>query len=154
MVKCLFCFFFPWNRKCTGNKTCFFITFAVAFLTIHNYLSFFVKHLNNTFETILSCTLVIAWNYYVDYQTAQTGLRTSVTSKMMLFMTIFDSFFSLKIVTKISILDVAGVLDLTLTTTTDIFASQSWILISFKQAFPLYRNRSVSSNGKEDGWCS
>ena len=41
-------------------------------------------------------------------------------------MTLLDSFHSLAIVTKISILDVAGVLDPTLIT--DVFASQSLIL--------------------------
>ena len=87
---------------------------------------------------------------YVDYQTAQTGLRTLVTSKMDLFVTIFDSFYSLTAVTKRSILDVAGVLDPTLIT--DIFASQSWFLINLKSVFPSYVNCSVSSNGKEDGW--
>ena len=47
---------------------------------------------------------------------------------MDLFVTIFDSFYSLTAVTKRSILDVAGVLDPTLIT--DIFASQSWFLVN------------------------
>ena len=50
-------------------------------------------------------------------------------------MTIFDSFHSLAIVTKISILDFAGVLDPTLIT--DIFAWRSRILINLSQ-FSLY----------------
>ena len=61
----------------------------------------------------------------------QTGSRTTVTSKMELFATNFDSFHSLKIVKKISILDVLGVVDPTLIT--DIFVSQSWILIVWSQ---------------------
>ena len=47
---------------------------------------------------------------------AQTGFRTTVTSKMELFVTIFDSFHSLTIVTKSLILHVASVLDPTLIT--------------------------------------
>ena len=42
------------------------------------------------------------------------GSRFTVTSKMELFVTIFDSSHSLTIATKISILDVSGVLDPTL----------------------------------------
>ena len=86
----------------------------------------FLDHLNNTFETTLSCTLVVARNYYVDYQSTQAGSRPIVTSKMELFVTTFDSLQSLTIVRKISILDVAGVLDPTLIK--DIFAWQDWIL--------------------------
>ena len=48
-----------------------------------------------------------------------------VTSKMELFGTVFNSFYFLIIATKNSILDVAGVLDLTLIT--DIFALHSRI---------------------------
>ena len=44
---------------------------------------------------------------------------------MELFVTVFDSFHSLAIVIKISILDVTGTLDSVLIA--DIFASQSWI---------------------------
>ena len=126
------------------------IAFAVLFLTIHNYFFFFLEHLNNTFETTLSCTLVVTWNYYVEYQTTQTGFRTTVTSKTELFVTVFDSFHYLTIFTKISILDAAGVLDLTLIT--DIFASRSWILMNLKLIFPIYRCRLISSNDKKDGW--
>ena len=64
-------------------------------------------------------------------------------------MTIFDSFHSLTIVVKIPNLDVAGVFGPILIKNT--FASQSWILISVKPIFPLYRNLSISSIGKEDG---
>ena len=69
---------------------------------------------------------------------------------MDLFGTVFDSFYFLIIVTKNSILDVAGVLDQTLIT--DIFALNSWILINLKPILASYRNRSINSNGKEDGW--
>ena len=47
------------------------------------------------------------------------------TSKMELFGTIFNSFHSLIIATKNSILDVVGVLDLTLIT--DTFALHCWL---------------------------
>ena len=109
--------------KPIDNKTFFFITFSGSILNYSQlFLIFFPEHLNNTFQTILSCTLVVAWSYYVDYQTTQTG---TLTSKMELFVIIFDSFYSLTIVTKISILVVKGVVDPTLIT--DIFASQNWI---------------------------
>ena len=65
----------------------------------------------------------------------QTDSRTTVISKLGLFVTILTD--SLTIVTKISILDVAGVLDPTLIV--DIFALQNWILISLKPIFHLYR---------------
>ena len=65
----------------------------------------------------------------------QMGSRTTVASKMDLFMTAFDSFHSLIIVTKISILLVAGVLSPTLIK--DVFTLQSWILIRiFEASFP------------------
>ena len=65
----------------------------------------------------------------------QMGSRTTVASKMDLFMTAFDSFHSLIVVTKISILLVAGVLSPTLIK--DIFTLQSWILIRvFEANFP------------------
>ena len=67
---------------------------------------------------------------------------------MDLFGTVFDSFYFLIIVTKNSILDVAGVLDQTLIT--DIFALNSWI--NLKPILASYRNRSINSNDKEDGW--
>ena len=100
--------------------------------------------MNNTFEITLSC-------YNVDYQMTQIGSRTTVTSKMELFATNFDSFHSLTIFKKISILDVLGVVDPTLIT--DIFVWQRWILIVLKPIFPLYRNWSISSNGKEVAGC-
>ena len=65
----------------------------------------------------------------------QMGSRTTVASKMDLFMTAFDSFHSLIVVTKISILLVAGVLSPTLIK--DVFTLQSWILIRiFEASFP------------------
>ena len=72
-----------------------------------------------------------------------------VTSKMELFGTIFNSFYFLIIAIKNSILDVAGVLDLTLIT--DTFALHSWTLINLKPILASYRNQSINSNGKEDG---
>lgn len=103
-------------------------TFTVLFLTIRTYFSFFMEHLNDTFEITLSCTLAVGWNYYVKYQTTQTGSRTTVTAKMELILVIFHSFYSLTIVTKISILDVTVVLDPIII---DIFALQRLILINF-----------------------
>ena len=64
-------------------------------------------------------------------------------------MTIFDNFHYLTIFTKTSILGVADVLNPTLIT--DIFASQSWTLISLNSIFPLFRNRFINFNRKEDG---
>ena len=84
---------------------------------------------------------------HVDYQKTQTGSRTIGTSKMELFVTIFESFHSLTIAKKISILDVKAVLDPTLIT--DIFASQSLLLINLKPILPLYKNWSINSNGKD-----
>ena len=73
-----------------------------------------------------------------------------VTSKMELFGTVFNSFYLLIIATKNSILDVTGVLDPILIT--DIFALHSWILINLESILASYRNRSINSNAKEDGW--
>ena len=69
---------------------------------------------------------------------------------MELFGTVFNSFYFLIIATKNSSLDVADVLDPTLIT--DIFALHSWILINLKLILAPYRNRSINSNSKEDGW--
>ena len=63
-------------------------------------------------------------------------------------MTIIDIFHSLIIVKKISILDVAGVLDPTLIT--DIFAFPE--LIVLKPIYPSCRNRSININCKEHDW--
>ena len=68
---------------------------------------------------------------------------------MQLFATVFNSFYFLIIAVKNSILDVAGFLDPILIT--DIFALHSWILINLKSMLASYRNRSINSNGKEDG---
>ena len=57
---------------------------------------------------------------------------------MELFVAILTAFFFLTFVTKISILYVERSFDPTVIT--HIFASQSWILISLKAIFPLYRN--------------
>ena len=64
---------------------------------------------------------------------SQTRSRTPVTSKIELFVTIFNGFQPLKIFTKSSILQVAVALDRTLIT--DIF-SQTWILINLKPILP------------------
>ena len=94
--------FSHFHLKPIDNETFFFITFSGSILNYSQlFLIFFPEHLNNTFQTTLSCTLVVAWSYYVDYQTTQTG---TLTSKMELFVIIFDSLYSLTIVTKISIL--------------------------------------------------
>ena len=69
---------------------------------------------------------------------------------MELFGIIFNSLHSLIIATKNSIRDVAGVLVPTLIT--DTFALHSWILINLKPILASFRNQSVNSNGKEDGW--
>ena len=106
----------------------------------------FLDHLNNTFETTLSCTLVVARNYYVYYQSTQAGSRPIVTSKMELFVTIFDSLHSLTIARKIFILDVAGVLDPTLIK--DIFAWQDWILTYlFKNLTVFWCFQSIEKDG-------
>ena len=77
-------------------------------------------------------------------------LEPLLTSRMELFVTIFDSFHSLIIVTKTSILEVAGILNPNLIT--DIFASPSWILMDLKSIFLLYRKQLINSNDKKDGW--
>ena len=69
---------------------------------------------------------------------------------MELFGTVFNSFYFLTIVTKNSILDVSGALDPMLMT--DIFALHSSILMNLKSVLALYKNRSINSNSKEDGW--
>ena len=144
LAKCIFCFYFSWIRKRTDNKTCFFkITFAGLFLIINNYFSGVFKYWNAS-ETTLRCTLAVTWNLCW----LSDGARTMIKSKMELFKTIFDSFYSVTIATKSSILDVAGILDPT--PITGIFAKDRWILINLKTIFPSYRNRSVNSNGKED----
>ena len=89
------------------------------------------------------------YNMTIDTYTFQFFV-SAVTSKMELFGTVFNSFHFLIIATKNSILDVAGVLDPTLIT--DIFVLHSCILISLKPILASYRNRSINSNGKEDGW--
>ena len=66
---------------------------------------------------------------------------------MDLFVTVFNGFHHLR---KSSILDIAGVLELTLIR--DIFISQGWILINLEPIFPSYRNGSTNSKDKEDDW--
>ena len=70
---------------------------------------------------------------------------------MKICQTDFVFCFFLRFVTsKNSILDVAGVLDRILIT--DTFALHSWISINLKPILASYRNGSINSNGKEDGW--
>ena len=57
---------------------------------------------------------------------------------MELFGTVFNNLYFLTIVTKNSVLDVSGALDLMLIT--DIFALHSSILINLKSILALYRN--------------
>ena len=73
-----------------------------------------------------------------------------VTSKMELFGTVFNSFYILIIAAKNFMLNVAGFPDPILIT--DNFALHSWTLINLKSILASYRNRSVNSNGKENGW--
>ena len=68
-------------------------------------------------STCHNMTLIDTYTFYFFVST--------VTSKMELFGTVFNSSYFLIIATKNSILDVAGVLDPTLIT--DIFALDSWI---------------------------
>ena len=63
---------------------------------------------------------------------------------------ICGSFYSLAIVTKVPMLDVADVLGPTVII--DIFTLQSWILINLEPILPLFRNHSINSNGKENSW--
>ena len=86
------------------------------------------------FSESLSCNQ-LSHEAYIDYQTTQTGSRNTATSKMELFVNIFDTFYFLIIVTKSSILDILE---------TDIFSWHSWILINLK---PI---QSINSNDKED----
>ena len=81
--------------------------------------------------------------------TSHFFIRTAVTSKYEFFATICDSIHSLTILRKSSIIAFVGALSPTLIT--DIFASQSWVLINLKPIFLSYRNWSISSNSK-DGW--
>ena len=99
LVKCVYCFSFPWIWKRINNKNFFLkFTFAVLFANVYNFFSFSFDHLNNKFQTFLSSSLDVAWNYYkipwnnYYYHTTQMGLRTPVTCKMELFGTIFNSF--------------------------------------------------------------
>ena len=80
----------------------------------------------------------------------QRGSSTTVTSKMELNFTIFESIHALTVVAKVFILDAEDVFNGPLIT--DIFASQSWILIHLKTLSPLYGYQSINSNGKENGW--
>ena len=88
MVIIFFAFPFPELDSVQTIKLVSSLHLPFYFLFYH----FFLEHLNNTFETTLSCALVVEWNYYVDYQTTQTWSRTTATYKMELFRTIFWQF--------------------------------------------------------------
>ena len=99
LVKCILCFSFSWIRKRTDHKTnCFFKNFICC--SIFNYSLLFCIF----FLQSLSCNQ-LSHETYIDYQTTQTGSRITVTSKMELFVIIFDTFHFLMTVTKSSILD-------------------------------------------------
>ena len=63
---------------------------------------------------------------------------------------VFFCFFLHFVTSKNSILDVAGVLDRIIIT--DTFALHSWVSIKLKPILTSYRNGSINSNDKEDGW--
>ena len=64
---------------------------------------------------------------------------------------VFLLLFFLRFVTsRNSTLDVAGVVDRIIVT--DTFALHSWVSINLKPILTSYRNGSINSNGKEDGW--
>ena len=48
----------------------------------------------------MSCTLAVARNYYLDLSNDSNRIRTTVTSKMEQFLTLFDSFHSLTFVAR------------------------------------------------------
>ena len=112
---------FFYEKKCSYK-----ITFIVLFITIYNYSSFFLEHFSDTCETILSCTLLVTWSYFVDYEAAETRSRAPVTSWNSC--DICYQLYPFETVTKSSILYISGVLDPILIT--DIFASQRWILLN------------------------
>ena len=105
--------------------------FNYSFISSH----LFLEHLNNTFELRSSCRMEL--------------MLIVRRPKQEIFVIIFDSFHTFKIVTKSSTLYVADVLASTLIT--DIFSSQNWILINLKSIYPSCRNSSSNSNDKEDG---
>ena len=131
LVKCIFCFSFSWIWKHKDNKTNGFFKNYI-WRSIFKYSLLFC-----IFSESLSCNQ-LSHETYIDYQTTQTGSRTTVTSKMELFVNIFDTFYFLIIVTKSSILDILE---------TDIFSWHSWILINLK---PI---QSINSNDEKDAGC-
>ena len=127
------------NRSTRASRWALFRTyiFSIFVFSIYVLLGHLITTFNTTFETTLSCTLIVAWNN-VDYQTLQTRSRTTVTSKMELFVTIFDNFNSLTIVTS------------TIRLSLHIFSFRriwhfNWILTNLKLIFSLYRNWSISN---------
>ena len=127
LIKCIFCFSFSWTRKRTENETnCFFKNYI--WRSIFNYSLLF-----SIFSEPLGCNQ-LSHGTYIDYQTTQTGSRSTATSKMELFANIFDTLYFLIIVTKGSILDGDRY-----------FSWHSWILINLK---PI---QSINPNDKEDG---
>ena len=65
---------FPWIRKYTSKMNCFFKNYICrSILTIQKYL-FFLEHLKKKFDTILSCSVVVARNYSDDNRPSKQGL--------------------------------------------------------------------------------
>ena len=93
--------------------------------SLHFFLFFMSMHLVVSFNVNDNCTLVVAWNYSVDYQTGESGSMALATSKMELFLKIVNAFQPLTTALKCSILDIEVVLDLTLIT--NVFSLQNFI---------------------------
>ena len=115
---------------------------AVLFLTIHNYFSFYLEHLN-TYETTFTCILVVETYVDIRWPKRDIGPLKHIRWRSL---TIFDSFHFLTIATKSSNLDPVGILHPTLIT--DIFTSQSWVLINLKPISPQCKNWSANCNEK------
>lgn len=86
-------------------------------------------------------------NYYADYHMVQTGSRISATSKTGFIVTV-NGFQHFQKELSLSLLDIAGDLELI----KDIFASQSWILISLELFYPSHKIGSTNCKGREDDW--
>ena len=95
LVKCIFCFSVFWIQKSADNKiNCF--SKNCIWCSIFNY--------SLLFRIFSEPQSAVAWNLYW-LSTTQTGSRTTVKSKMELFVNIFGTFYFLTIVTESSILD-------------------------------------------------
>ena len=98
LLKCIFAFPFPEFESVQTIKLIVSskIKFGVLFL-IYSLLF-------RIFSESLSCNQ-LSHEAYIDYQTTQTASRNTATSKMELFVNIFDTFYFLIIITKSSVLD-------------------------------------------------